>query len=542
MSTTTTNYNLVKPELTDAADITAMNQNWDTIDTMLKNLANEGWLTPVTTENQNLDNYVTQGIYSFDSAYAPINRPDGNSNGWLIVIPWNNTPGVGTVKQLWLRRGALNSNDHCLYVRTRISSDNAWSTWAQIYTTKDITVNLADINALGTTIAQVNNIGNALDEKAPINHASSSDTYGKGTDTNYGHVKLSNSTTSTSGTSGGTAATPAAVKAAYDLADGKQDSLTFDNMPTQNSDNPVKSGGVFSALANKQDSLTFDNTPTRNSANPVKSGGVFSALAEKANTEDIGNLWVWEKFNYTPASYHDGETHTNVTIMGEGGGSTYYAVTIYYSDSISVDEYGMVRLINPSTLDLSYSDYSRASVFKGKYIRIGANSVAFIPTTATFSRQKDGNTYEVLVSTLTYIVGVKPVFSHVEYVSSPNSFTYPENGQSGDYWYTRLGQIGEGMTKIETGSYVGTGTYGEDNPNSLTFGFVPKVVFIYPKEPSLNAAGVVAVYGAIYAMDHATNRDISIIWSNKQMSWYSSSAPIRQFNDTDVKYIYVAIG
>lgn len=216
MSTTTTNYNLVKPELTDAADITAMNQNWDTIDTMLKNLANEGWLTPVTTENQNLDNYVTQGIYSFDSAYAPINRPDGNSNGWLIVIPWNNTPGVGTVKQLWLRHGALNSNDHCLYVRTRISSDNAWSTWAQIYTTKDITVNLADINALGTTIAQVNNIGNALDKKAPINHASSSDTYGKGTDTNYGHVKLSNSTTSTSGTSGGTAATPAAVKAAKD--------------------------------------------------------------------------------------------------------------------------------------------------------------------------------------------------------------------------------------------------------------------------------------------------------------------------------------
>lgn len=32
MSTTTTNYGLVKPELTDAADITAMNPNWDKID------------------------------------------------------------------------------------------------------------------------------------------------------------------------------------------------------------------------------------------------------------------------------------------------------------------------------------------------------------------------------------------------------------------------------------------------------------------------------------------------------------------------------
>ena len=49
-------------------------------------------------------------------------------------------------------------------------------------------------------------------------HASTSNTYGAGTSSNYGHVKLSDSTSSTSGTSGGTAATPAAVKAAYDKA------------------------------------------------------------------------------------------------------------------------------------------------------------------------------------------------------------------------------------------------------------------------------------------------------------------------------------
>ena len=36
MSTKTTNYELVKPALTDSADITAMNPNWDTIDTELQ--------------------------------------------------------------------------------------------------------------------------------------------------------------------------------------------------------------------------------------------------------------------------------------------------------------------------------------------------------------------------------------------------------------------------------------------------------------------------------------------------------------------------
>lgn len=55
-----------------------------------------------------------------------------------------------------------------------------------------------------------------LGEKAPTSHASTATTYGKATSSNYGHVKLSDSTSSTSGVSGGIAATPAAVKAVYD--------------------------------------------------------------------------------------------------------------------------------------------------------------------------------------------------------------------------------------------------------------------------------------------------------------------------------------
>jgi len=37
----------------------------------------------------------------------------------------------------------------------------------------------------------------------------------------------------------------------------------------------------------KQDALTFDNAPTENSNNPVKSGGIYTALADKANTSDL---------------------------------------------------------------------------------------------------------------------------------------------------------------------------------------------------------------------------------------------------------------
>ena len=54
-----------------------------------------------------------------------------------------------------------------------------------------------------------------------------------------------------------------------------------DTTPTENSDAPITSGGVYNALAGKEDTLTFDTTPTAESAKPVTSGGVFTSLSDK---------------------------------------------------------------------------------------------------------------------------------------------------------------------------------------------------------------------------------------------------------------------
>lgn len=59
-------------------------------------------------------------------------------------------------------------------------------------------------------------VKSALDNTAPANHASSGTNYGVGTGNNYGHLKLSDSSTSTSSTSSGIAATPQAVKTVND--------------------------------------------------------------------------------------------------------------------------------------------------------------------------------------------------------------------------------------------------------------------------------------------------------------------------------------
>ena len=75
MATTTSNYNLIKPALTDVADITAFNSNWDTIDTNLKKASESGG-TPTMTATS------TDGI-----AYtATVSNITELTNGLTITI------------------------------------------------------------------------------------------------------------------------------------------------------------------------------------------------------------------------------------------------------------------------------------------------------------------------------------------------------------------------------------------------------------------------------------------------------------------------
>lgn len=67
--------------------------------------------------------------------------------------------------------------------------------------------------------------------------------------------------------------------------EGKQNSLTFDSAPTENSANPVYSGGIKSYVDNHIP--TTDATPTQGSNNPVSSNGVYRAIQDIDVTSQI---------------------------------------------------------------------------------------------------------------------------------------------------------------------------------------------------------------------------------------------------------------
>lgn len=83
-----------------------------------------------------------------------------------------------------------------------------------------VNTNLEIINQIASDALDVAQQAQSdVNNKAPKSHASTSTTYGVGNASSYGHVKLSNSFTSTLNATSGTAATPYAVKTAYDRAD-----------------------------------------------------------------------------------------------------------------------------------------------------------------------------------------------------------------------------------------------------------------------------------------------------------------------------------
>ena len=113
--------------------------------------------------------------------------------------------------------------------------------------------------------------------------------------------------------------------------------------------------------------------------------------------------------------------------------------------------------------------------------------------------------------------------------------------------------------QIETGSYVGTGTYGEDNPNSLTFGFEPNFVWIFGyKTPNgifqtylSISSNCVAVYPKSLSFNFILNTGFGTGSGNRYgkissdyrtISWYNITNSSEQLNVLNQTYYYIAIG
>lgn len=249
----------------------------------------------------------------------------------------------------------------------------------------------------------------------------------------------------------------------------------------------------------------------------------------------LGNEYVWKKSLNSYVEKRDSGS-SKFTIFSE---NTYYAKI---SNFISINQTtGAVSLAEPITsISFTYSSFSE-SPFIGKYFSCSAENYAninYVPTSGYNVVRSNGREVDIYG---TYSVTSR--FNSVlhGYVNSPFPNAYPPAVSDG-YTYTALNQLGD-KAQIATGSYMGTGTYGSGNPNSVTAPFVPKQISIISSTGNyfgelIIVGSTVCGYGWSYSGSFVSFTG-SI--NGNTISWYAGNAE-KQLNLSGTTYYYVAIG
>jgi hypothetical protein len=142
------------------------------------------------------------------------------------------------------------------------------------------------------------------------------------------------------------------------------------------------------------------------------------------------------------------------------------------------------------------------------------------------------------------------------------SFVERKNGAENRYRFLHEGALGSlGLVQIASGSYIGNGNYGQNNPNTLTFNFPPKVIMFHGKmRAAKNSAGNYPLFALcdsgsyICSVGDNTNTYGVMSVSGNTVSWYTTNTydanyeeyaslvPCSQMNGEGETYYYVAIG
>lgn len=250
------------------------------------------------------------------------------------------------------------------------------------------------------------------------------------------------------------------------------------------------------------------------------------------------------------AGYVVGDVETGQFSLGVTVDSS--AINRYnYSSAITANDDGTISLLNSSPIEInggnSAQNNEAMAKIVGKYIsleRVGdsnhppdfdAGVVWFIPADATYGNK---GSYP---NNINYVTKRQPVTG---YAAIPAGTTIEYLGKLGD------------KARVQVLSYVGTGTYGSSNPNSLTFGFAPKVAMYLGASEDNGSTQSSTTKRAMFqnelTINYISGFGFSLDTSNypsygkrsadgKTFYWYTTGAARHQLNESSYIYYFLAL-
>lgn len=250
----------------------------------------------------------------------------------------------------------------------------------------------------------------------------------------------------------------------------------------------------------------------------------------------------------------------------------YDDLTFNCSTEVSVDSSGTVSQAGTlTTISANYVSYSNLAALRGlyfkpqyggfgfdynskTYIAVDTSEIYYVPPSANYVRTGNNPYYMGIDAQLVgseWIDGI----GDWEYIQSSDRNAYPDSGTQDGYEYQFLGRPLDNAVdtpKIEMGSYVGTGTYGASNQNTLTFSFAPQFLIVANGSSNMRDFGIIISYtGMAYPIDTGYSHNIFTGTTVTEaggttISWYASYNPsndaVFQANASGITYKYIAIG
>ena len=283
-----------------------------------------------------------------------------------------------------------------------------------------------------------------------------------------------------------------------------------------------------------------DNDIILSQAQKVNAHGIIPAGTTTTYPVSTNPNAYQEGSDAKPAGYTLGEAESGTFRLGGG----VIASTDVYKKSASIDVSAAGTLSIPGSsyanIDTSSGSLAAAQSVVGNFITCTNRATGefvkgtfwYIPSDATVA-QTTYNGYPAFT-----VNKRQPVTG---YAAIPAGTTIESLGKLGD------------KARVQVFSYVGTGIYGSSNPNSLTFDFVPKLLFIKNIGDSqyyicLTLFGTTLTdayenYAFFDATGTATYPDSAYARKNgKNIQWYSTRSPYNQANSLGAKYVALAIG
>lgn len=255
------------------------------------------------------------------------------------------------------------------------------------------------------------------------------------------------------------------------------------------------------------------------------------------------------------------------------------SMNISYASAVLVDVNGGIELQNPDTVSIPNSGTGATTLAGLAPCYIKTDRGVFYLPNGTTGGGSPSYTIGFTTSGITQVylsinanvkaqtVGVDVTSETPEYVQSSDRSAYPDFGKQDGYEYQYLGiPFDNAITapKIATGSYTGTGTYGQNNPNSLTFEGTPYYVqiigildgerFLAPNAMYPGVANSDLVVLDLLPLSYPTSDYSGFSFNGsvgyargkkssdgKTISWYSRQNAEAQGNVSGFEYFYIAV-